>query len=186
MAQLLTIARPYAKAVFEQALEDQQLEQWQIVLRVMSIVSRDARVQRLIHNPELEKETLEHFYFDITLQAIPNLSDLVKTRLINLLKILILEKRLIAIPDINILYLRKLAEHEHRLRVRITSAQPLTEKQQKAIEAALRARFKLNMTVHYSEDSELIGGAVIRSGNWVMDGSVKTTLARLRRTLTEV
>jgi len=186
MAQLLTIARPYAKAVFEQALQSEQLAQWQLILRAMAIISRDDRVQRLIHNPELSKDVLEKFYLGIITDVLKSIPESVQKQLENLLKILVAEKRLAAVADITTLFLRMLAEHENTLRVRVTSASPLTDEQKADIEKALAARFNLKMSVHYREDPELIGGAVIHSGNWVMDGSVKTKLARLRRTLTEV
>ena len=84
------------------------------------------------------------------------------------------------LPAIEKLYVQQLALQENVLNVTVTSAYQLQDEEQLRLQEALKQRFQSGVNVEFTEDSDLIGGAVIRAGTWVMDGSIKQKLNKLK------
>jgi F-type H+-transporting ATPase subunit delta len=183
MAENLTIARPYAKAVFEQALTDKRLEQWGEVLATLAKVAADSQTAELLENPRVTDQQLHQLFAKITEKLLPTLAEQQIKELNNFIKILISEKRLAILPDIADRYHRLVASEQEIKEVTVTSAFPLDKERQVKLTAALTKYLHSKVTVTFQEDHSLIGGIIIRSGNWVMDSSIKGKLQYLRDSL---
>ncbi|MCH9643852.1 MAG: F0F1 ATP synthase subunit delta [Gammaproteobacteria bacterium] len=183
MANNFTAARPYARAIFADACESQQLQPWLAVLQGMVVITEVLSAQHLIDNPGITDTQLESLCFEVAQEAMSEQVALIGQHLQNLIQLLVREKRLAITGDIAILYQQLLREHEDIIEIDVTSAFKLTDAQRETISTALKKRFAQAVKVDYKEDQALIGGAIIRAGNWVMDGSVKGSLNRLADSL---
>lgn len=175
MAHFYTIARPYAKAAFEEAKASNQLTRWADFLKQASLVTSDPQAHALLVSPELTADQWIKFFVD-TLK-------ITEKSLINFIEVLAKNKRLNLIPDIAQLFLQFLAAEQGRVDIEVFSAADLTDQQKQNLQKALEQRFKAKIHIAYLQDPSLIGGALVRSGNWVMDGSIKGKLARLSESL---
>lgn len=179
MANQYTTARPYAKAVFQQAKEDASLENWADVLQALSLVTSDHHVISLYENPNVTKKELNNLIYG-TLQEI--VSEPIKElgqKLENFLALLFSEKRLLITDDIYVIYSKYLTDYKKVIEIEVVSPFALGESQRSLFYQALERRFASKVSIHFFEDRSLIGGALVRSGNWVLDGSVRGKIARL-------
>lgn len=179
MAQHYTTARPYAKAVFEAAEASNSADAWAQVLQSMTLVASNATVLQLLINPKVTfTELLDMFKSAANKYAQAAVTQLDK-KLDNLLKLLHQQKRLAIMPDITELFLRMMAESRGIIKVDVFSAQELDDAQKAQMAAALAQRFNSEIELNYAINEELIGGALVRAGNWVLDGSVRGRLTRM-------
>ncbi len=176
MADRLTIARPYAKAAFQQAQADGRLGSWSGALARAAAAVADERVRALFGSPKVTAEQLAAFVADI---AGPELDQNGR----NFIALLAEAKRLPFLPEIAQIFDLLKDEAERVVDVQITAAAPLGAEEAKIV-AALEKRFDRKVRVHASVDPSLIGGAVVRAGDLTIDGSVKARLARLAHELT--
>lgn len=180
MAENLTIARPYAKAIFEQADADHCLEEWQHILQVLAQLALDVRIRVLFGNPAVGDPQMQTLFEQIVNQALPSLNAARRKELQHFLAILIAEKRLAVLPEILDRYQQLLTAQRGQKEVTVTSAHALDAGRRASMTDTLVKYLRSKVTVDFREDPSLIGGAVIRSGNWVLDGSIKGKLQRLR------
>jgi len=183
MSQQLTIARPYAKALFSDALDNQLLSQWSEVLVALAHAVDDATVKRLIIDPSETGKDRKELFCNLVKSILPNATSALGERLDSFIELLVREKRLAILPDITLLYHRLLNDQKGIIEAEVVSAYPMSADHRQSIERALEARFSLKVSLNFTKDENLIGGAVIRAGNWVMDGSVKGKLAKLAEDL---
>lgn len=167
----ITIARPYAKAVFNAALENESLAQWAAFLQRAAAFVRDAQVVLLLKNPRLTTE--QRFNFVAGCVAI----DFDEGR--NFLKTLAVKNRLLVLPEIAVLFETYRIEQEKKANIQVTSAFPLSTLEQQQLTQVLKNRLQREILLVCDIDKSLIGGMVIRSGNLVIDGSVRGKLTRL-------
>jgi F-type H+-transporting ATPase subunit delta len=172
MAEKATIARPYAKAAFESAREHHAFDRWSTVLATASSVVQDERVARLLTSPRVKPEELSGLIGDIAGQSMDE-----KTR--NFLATLASNRRLGLLPEIASMYEALRAEAENTADVQVVSAVELSETQKQRLAAALKKRLQRDVRLHCEVDASLIGGAIVRAGDFVIDGSLKARLDRL-------
>lgn len=172
MAENATIARPYARAAFDFARAANALRPWSELLQRASATVADERVAALIGNPHVKAGELVDF-----LAGIAGATEQVNGR--NFLQLLAENRRLALLPEIAAQYELLRAEVENTVDVTVTSAQPLTAEQSAQLEAALVKRLQRQVRLHAAVDAALIGGAVVRAGDFVVDGSLKGRLERL-------
>jgi len=177
MADKTTIARPYAKAAFEQARGENRLAPWSDALRVAATVVSDQRVQRLLGNPRVTANELAQLVIDI---AGPQLGD----HGTNFVRTLAENHRLAYLPEISTLFDELKDEAERIVDVTVTSAAPLDDTQRKTLAAALERKLKRGIRMQCHTDPSLIGGAVLQAGDLVIDGSLRTQLNRITYELT--
>ena len=177
MADKTTIARPYAKAAFEEARRANTLDRWSRTLRVTALVVQDPRVQRLLGNPMVSKADLSAFVGDL---AGPELDESGR----NFLHTLADNRRLAYLPEISALFDAMKNEAEGVVDVTVTSAAPLANGQLDALSGALQKKLKRRIRVQSEVDPALIGGAVLRAGDLVIDGSLRARLERIAYELT--
>jgi len=170
MSQTLTLARPYARAVFKMAREQQRMPQWSNLLNWSARAVAEPAVQSLLGNPGVSPQALTGIVVppgDIDPLFQQFLSVLADTR------------RLDVLPEIAGLFDALRAEEERTVRATITSANPLAEDEVAKLRASLVKRFGREVVVTTAVDPALIGGAVIDAGDVVIDGSLRSKLERL-------
>ena len=170
MSQSLTLARPYARAVFRMAREQQRLPQWSTLLGFSARAVAEPQVQALLGNPTLSPATLVGL-------VMPQ-GD-VDPLFQQFLSVLAENRRLVVLPDIAGLFDALRAEDERVVKATITSATPLADADLAMLKASLVKRFGREVQVSTAVDASLIGGAVIDAGDVVIDGSLRTKLERL-------
>lgn len=172
MAELITLARPYARAAFEVAVAEGQLQQWSTALTSAATLVAHEKIRALLASPALTAEEKSAALVDVLGGA----SD---KKFANFIATLAENKRLPMLPEIRDLFLAFKAEHEKSLDVSVATAYPinadLLDKLSRALAEKLGRRVKLTSAV----DQSLLGGALIRAGDTVIDGSVKGRLAKL-------
>ena len=177
MADKNTIARPYARAAFEQARQVKRLEPWSEALHVGAAVVADARVAALLGNPHVTPDELAQLLIGI---AGPKLGD----EGANFLRTLAANRRLAVLPEIATLFDTLKDTEQGVADVTVTSAAPLDTAQQKLLSGALEKRLQRTVRLHFATNPALIGGAVVQSGDLVIDGSLRTRLERIAYELT--
>jgi len=171
-----TIARPYARAAFEHAHATQQLAPWGDLLAKASAIVVDERVRPLIGNPHVKRADLVAFVLDVAGVA----GD---TAARNFVQLLADNGRLAVLPQIAAQYAVLRAEVENTVEVTVTSAMPLTGEQTDALAKALTQRLKRTVRLSESVDASLIGGAIVKAGDFVVDGSLRGRIERLGTTM---
>jgi len=178
-----TIARPYAKAVFNQAVIDGQLESWCIVLKVLAQITSDYKIVSLMSNPTMTDEVIKTLIYQTLEESVQKIVMVLGDQFKCFLSLLLEKKRLCTVADIYLLYCNLLSNYNNIREVEVLIAMPLSEEQQQAFCDSLEKRFACKISVKFRQDRSLIGGALVRSGNWVLDGSIRSKLACLGHVL---
>lgn len=176
MAETITIARPYAEAVFDLAKQENALSAWSEMLQFAAAVVTAPEVSALIGDPRVPVDKLEAFLLSVS-------EGKLNAQGANLIKVLAQNGRLSVLPDISTLFEQLKFEQEGELDAEIVSAFPLDEKQTAALAGRLEARFGKKVTTRVSVDESLIGGVRIVIGDHVIDQSVRAQLAGMAQTL---
>lgn len=169
MAELTTIARPYAEAAFRLAREENALPVWSDMLRFMGSVVADPQVATALDNPRLGSGEEESLLLSV---AGDRLSPVGR----NFVRVLIEADRVTLLPQIAGLFETLKAEAEGVAKATIATAFPLDDVQVRALTAALEHRFGKKIEATVEVDQSLIGGVRIAVGDTVIDGSVKARL----------
>ena len=178
MADFSNVARPYAKAVFELARASGSYKAWGESLQALSSLLGEPKLAALITNPALSRG-------DLSAVLARGLDGKLPAEATTLVRLLVENGRLAALPSIAEQYEALRAEAEARVEVEITSAAPVEAAQRDALSAAVKRRVARDVAVSWKVDPELIGGAVIRAGDLVIDGSVTGELERLKTALAQ-
>jgi F-type H+-transporting ATPase subunit delta len=165
MAELATLARPYAQAAFNFAHKASTLAAWSSALHTAADISNDAKFAALIGDPRLNRDQLKALLFDI---GGDQFSEEVKRFLGSVVE----NDRLPLLGEVSQQFDELLNEAENRVEVQITSAYAVRKEQQRLLSAALEKRFGKSVELHTTVDKTLIGGAIIRVGDEVIDGSL--------------
>lgn len=173
-----TVARPYAKALFEYALETKALETWSQVLSVLAQVVLDESVSAFLSNPSSTEGQQKELLLSPFSQKLK-----VYDAVVRWVDVLVSKERALALPLINQQFQDLCAEHEKTLVVQVRSFSPLSKKQEQALIDRLSERLQRRVSLEVSIDPSLLGGAVIQAGDFVIDGSVREKLHALRTEL---
>lgn len=174
MSNTTTIARPYAKAIFEHALATKKLGEWSEILQRLAVAVLDEKAKQFILSPAATVEQQLAL-----LMALFAKSGSEKTEVENLVSLLAQNKRLMLLPDIKVIFEVLRAEQEKTLKVEVISFSELSTDQQKKLIDSLSHRLQRQVTLNLIEDKSLLGGAIIRAGDLVIDGSVLGKLNKL-------
>lgn len=180
MSDYTTTARPYAKAIFQHALALKQLKAWSTNLQNLAAAVLDARAKQFIGNPATTAQEKTELLMAIFARQ-KQTED--RTSLESLVELLANNKRLLILPDVYAQYEVLRAEQEKTLAVHVSSFATLTSTQQHQLIASLSNRLQRQVTLEMEIDESLLGGAVIRAGDLVIDGSVRGKLNKLGATL---
>ncbi|QJQ95612.1 MULTISPECIES: F0F1 ATP synthase subunit delta [Halomonadaceae] len=176
MAETSTVARPYAKAVFEYARDHQALTTWSEWLAKLGQVAANDEMQALFSSPKLANQQKVALLLEI---AEVEVDDAAR----RFLDAVAEKGRLAALEAIALQFDALRAEHEQRIDVTVISAYALEDKQQNKLASALKKRLNREISITTQVDSTLLGGVILRAGDTVIDGSVRGRLNRLRESL---
>lgn len=176
MAEITTVARPYAKAAFSFAREQNALAKWNEMLSFAAAVVSDQKMAAYLARPQLTAQQQA----DAVAQAC---GDKLDTAGKNFVRQLCGHRRLAALPVVLAQFQQMVAELEKLGDVQVVSAFPLNDAEKEKLTASLKRRFQQEVRVDVSVDPSLMGGIVVRFGDQVIDGSVRSRLAKLASTL---
>ncbi len=171
MSDLTTIARPYAKAAFDFAVEKDQLDQWGQMLSFAAEVAQNAQVKELLAS-SMSADKLAEIFVAVCGEQVDAHGQ-------NLLKVMAENGRLKAIPDVCQQFFALKKEHEKEIDVEITSATELSDEQLANIGSKLEQRLARKVKLNCSVDEALLGGVIIRAGDLIIDDSARGRLNRL-------
>jgi F-type H+-transporting ATPase subunit delta len=172
MAEAATIARPYAKAAFMSARDSKSLPDWSRALLVSAGMCSNARIAELLTDPAFGEDQVVGMFAGLG-------GEKVDAHWQNFVRLLAENKRLELLAEIAGQYELLRAQFENELDVEVTSAVALSDEQKTKMTASLKQRFKRDVRMTNAVDPSLLGGAVIRAGDEVIDGSIKGRLQRL-------
>jgi len=172
MAERATIARPYAKAAFEYARDANAFAQWSQGLKAAADIVADSRVAALTKSPQWSEADLVSIIADVA-------GDKLDPAMKNFVRVLAENHRLLLLPEIAAHYAALRSDVENTVDVEVISAVALNSAQADKLSQALGTRLKRKVRMQTSIDASLLGGAVVRAGDLVIDGSLKGRLERL-------
>ena len=178
MAEKSTIARPYARAIFDLANNEGRLAEWSDMLGLCACIAADAEVQMLISNPRVARDRLAGLFLDIGEGKLDSAAQ-------NMIHVLIDNGRLSVLPEIYAQFEVYKADAEKVVQAQVITAYELDKSQQQQIAAALKKRLGREVEIQCQVDASLLGGAIIRAGDLVIDGSVTGQLGRLTNVLAQ-
>lgn len=199
MADLSTLARPYAKAAFDYAKEHHAVNEWQDYLNVMNAIVSDKAFADYINNPAVAAQAKVATLKDLYNQSSPEDSNTVFKTLstaieggaqadsnafVNFLTQLAEQDRLALLPSINERFGLLKAADAKEVHAYVTSAYPLTQVQEQLIEHRLATSLGAKVVLHINVDPALIAGVTIKVGDKVIDDSVRGKLKQLKTQLT--
>ncbi|MEZ5503033.1 MAG: F0F1 ATP synthase subunit delta [Halioglobus sp.] len=172
MAELSTLARPYARAAFEYARDGGQLSQWEEQLATAAAVAVDKGMKAVLEDPSLTSEQQARTFNEVC-------GDALGTPVRNFVSVLAANKRLALLPEIHALFVQYKANQEKTVDVEVISAFDLADEARDKLAAALGSKLERQVKVRTSTDRNLLGGVLIRAGDLVIDGSVRGRLNKL-------
>ena len=176
MSEVTTLARPYAKAAFEYALTEGKLADWSAMLNLVATAAANPEVAAVLGNPSILGSDKAAILLEVCQSKLDNQGA-------NFIKLLSEKSRLPLIPVIAEIYEAFKAEQEKTVEAVVTSAYELQAQQQQLLVDALRKRLNREVNLTVTIDKRLIGGVVIRTGDLVIDGSIRGKLAKLAESL---
>lgn len=175
MSELTTIARPYAKAAFDFAVVNADIDNWQSMLVFAAEIAKNEDMHNLLTGSVAASKLAEIF--------ISVAGDELNEQGKNFIKVLAENGRLVVLPEIANSFIQLKTEYNKTLDAEVTSATELTTEQQATITAALEKRFARKIQLNCNVDPTLVAGVIIKAGDTVIDGSVQTKLNRLNDAL---
>jgi F-type H+-transporting ATPase subunit delta len=176
MAEQITIARPYAEAVFALAKAANALAEWSLMLALASDVASDPAMRGALDDPELPAAAKESLFLSVC-------GDKLNTEGKNFIRVLLQAKRILLLPDIRKLFDGLKDGADGVARAHIASAFPVDEAQLRDLKNALEKRFGKRIETTVSVDPGLIGGVKITVGDTVIDGTVQRDLQAMKNQL---
>lgn len=172
MAEEITVARPYAEAVYELAQQDKTLDRWSDALGFAATVAADPQMDKIIGNPKLTQAQQEQAFLAVCEGRLDEQSR-------SLMSLLLENHRIRLLPAIAKLFEEFRAAHDGKVEASITSAFPLGEAEIKDLVDRLVAKYKRQIQPTVTVDPELIGGVRIVVGDAVFDASVRGQLEKM-------
>ncbi len=176
MSEHHTIARPYAQAVFELARDANDYQSWSQALAWLAALAANSEIRELVQNPRVDRPALIQLIEDIC-------QDKLFPEAKSFLRLIIANDRFFSLPAIATQFETMRAEAEGTIQAELITAQLVTDDQRTKITASLSRRLGREVTLRVTEDAALIGGAVLRAGDMVIDASVKGRLQKLAANL---
>ncbi|MDN5734277.1 MAG: F0F1 ATP synthase subunit delta [Psychrobacter sp.] len=206
MADLSTLARPYAKAAFDYANENGVVNEWENFLFIASRVVNDKSFSTWLDNPAVSAEHKSAALVDLYDTQVAGSNDSafkqlldenqgaqpsadtsypkVSVALSNFVKQLSEQERLALLPEVYEHYRRHKAISLKQLDAYVTSAYPLTDAQRETIQTRLAVSLNASVVIHESVDPSLLAGATIKVGDKIIDDSMRGKLQQLKTQLT--
>lgn len=176
MAEIATIARPYANAVFDIAKAEKHLDAWSRQLSFAAAAAAEPTVKQVIDAPSVTNDEKAQKIAQVCGDALDQMGR-------RFVQVLARNKRLNLLPEISAQFEKLRAQEEKSLDVEVISAYELTEQEQTRLADVLHRRFEREIQLTSRVDATLMGGVIIRAGDTVIDGSVRGKLEKLAESL---
>ncbi|MCG3865156.1 F0F1 ATP synthase subunit delta [Photobacterium sp. GB-27] len=180
MSDPLTIAQPYAKAAFDFALANDALEQWEQMLIIAATVASQPVIAQQIEDSEQFGEHDSSAFTDMFLGVCEGLLD---EHGQNLIRVMAENGRLNVIAQVAELFHELKEDHERMVTATVTTTEPLTDEQKANLIQALQKKLNRSVELDCHIDESLVGGMLIKAGEMVIDGSLKSSINRLATSL---
>ena len=171
MSELANIARPYARAAFNFAVEQQAIDKWQQMLSFAAAVSADETMKQLLSST-MAAGSLSEIFIKVCGEELDQSAQ-------NLVRVMAENGRLKALPEVLEAYVKLRSEYEKEVSVDVTSAVELSQHQIAELGASLEERLARKVKLNCNVDPALVAGVVIKAGDMVIDGSIRSKLNRL-------
>ena len=178
MIEPTTLARPYARAAFEHARAAGELAAWQTALSELAAITTQPKVAAAMRDPSQTAAQRASTLSSLAGDAVP-------TAVGNLLAIMSDNGRLSLIPEVAKLFDQLKQAVESAVAVHVTSAYPLSDAETQQLTETMQEKLERSITLTSETDPSLLGGALIRADDLVIDGSVRGRLNKLAGTLTQ-
>ena len=178
MIEPTTLARPYARAAFEYARAAGDLAAWQAALSALSAITAEPKVAAAMRDPNQTAAQRAATLSGLAGDAVPS-------AVANLLAIMADNGRLSLLPEVAMLFDQLKQAVESTVAVHVTSAYPLSDAETQQLAETMQEKLARSITLTSETDPSLLGGALIRADDLVIDGSVRGRLNKLAGTLTQ-
>lgn len=175
MSELTTIARPYAKAAFDFAVEANAIDTWYEMLAFAAEVAQNETVKDYLSGG-LSVDQVQDLFIQVCGEQINAEGQ-------NFLKVMAENQRLLVLPKVLEQFGQLKAEHDKEISVDVISAVELTADKLTSLSAALEKRLARKVKLNCTVDANVVSGLVIKAGDLVIDGSIRGKLNRLASTL---
>lgn len=176
MAELSTLARPYARAAFEFARDNQQMAEWSTQLGLAAAVTGTDTIAQVLASPSLTTDQQANTLIDVC-------GDSLTAPVQNFLKVLAENKRLPLLAEVVAIFEQFKANQERSVDVEVQTAFDLDAATGDKLANALKAKLEREVKVNTVVDKSLLGGVLVRAGDIVIDGSVRGRLAKLAESM---
>ena len=176
MAEVTTIARPYAEAIYQIAGQGNTLDRWSQMLGLTAAVVVDPQMQALIGNPKLTAKQQKDVFIAVCEKSLDE-------QAINMVYLLLENGRLTLLPVICEMYEQLRALRGGIMETEIVSAYPLGDAEKSDLVRRLESKYKRKVKATITLDPDLIGGVRIVAGDVVIDASVRGQLQNMAFTL---
>ncbi len=176
MAELVTVARPYAEAAFKSALEKNELAAAGDGLQLVAAIAVDPQMRSVASNPRVGPQQKKDLFFAVA-------GDRAGAMVKNLVAMLVDNHREVLLPAIADQFEALKRDHERVVHAKITSAQPLTEDQRAQLVGSLERQYGRKVEAEVDVDPDLLGGARVQVGDQVIHASVRDALAQMAAAL---
>ncbi len=166
------VARPYANAIFELAQAENTMAQWSDMLAFAGYVAADKRMVRQLKDPQYTTQQRIAVFLDLGKAVFSK-------EMQNVIHVLAKFRRLAYLPEIAAIFEEKRAQAENVVTVEFISAVPVDAQYQARLIEKLKQKMQCDIKLHCTVDKKLLGGAIIKAGDSVMDSSVRGKLAKL-------
>jgi F-type H+-transporting ATPase subunit delta len=178
MAELATIARPYAEAAFRLARQGNALAAWSEQLALVAAVYRHPQMQAAMANPKTTSAEIERLLLAIC-------GDRIDASVRNLVQLMVHNRRLALVPEVHAMFEALKLHDEGMVDAKISSAYPMDDSQRNQVVNLLSTRLKRKINATVTIDPDLIGGIKVELGDKVWDASVRGKLQTMAATLTK-
>ncbi len=175
MSELTTVARPYAKAAFDYAVEANAIDTWLEMLVFAAEVSKDDTMASYLAGG-VSVEQAQDIFLKVCDEQLDSNGQ-------NFIKVMAENERLLVLPQVVTQFGELKAEYEKIIAVDVTSAVELSAEQITTLSAALEKRLARKVKLNCNVDASIVSGLVIKAGDMVIDGSVRNKLNRLATTM---
>lgn len=172
MAEIATLARPYAEASFRSALGSGDLPGWSDGLALAGAIASDPQMADLLGNPRLTRAQKLELFFGVGGDGLP-------ANVRNLITMLVDGSRAVLLPEISDQFEALKRVHESVLKVRIVSARPMADAERDDLVGELARKYGRRVEATVETDASLIGGARVHVGDEVIHASMRDALAQM-------
>lgn len=176
MAELTTLARPYAKAAFQVALQENSMDEWSRMLALSAAIAKEEAIKLLLQAPTLTSDQVAQSFIDVCGDELTGKGQ-------NFIRLLAENKRIALLGEVSKIFENLRAQQEKSLDVEVVTPYEISADVSDKLVDALKSRLQKEVRLSTRTDQSLIGGAVIRTGDMVIDSSVRGKLAKLAESI---